>query len=124
LLPIVLRTQKRAPWPEIGLGSELLRASSFLCVGPSLSAWLLFPSLLAEPMFLGLETAQNGLSQLPENYIAATQSDPCDSMSKRRKKKQYFIKFGENKRLMILYWLPEVKFAIFLKTFIVDPFDI
>lgn len=42
----------------------------------------------------------------------------------REAEKQYFINLGESRRLTILYWLPEVKFAIFLKTFIVDPFDI
>lgn len=54
--------------------------------------------------------------------MATTRPHLCDNTSERGKRR-YFIKLGENKRLT-LYWLPEVKFAIFLKTFIVDPFDI
>lgn len=74
-------------------------------------------------IFLVLETDRNSFSQLSENYIATTQSHLCDNTSERNIK-QHLIQLVGNKRLTILYWLPEVKFAIFLKTFIVDPFDI
>lgn len=46
------------------------------------------------------------------------------SLTSERGKEGCFKKVSENKRLTTSCHLPEGKFAIFLKTFIVDPFEI